>query len=319
MWRSASSQPSCLYACYEKRHPLRRDDDDVNEQAALWLARHQLGTLDAHAFDAWRMGEPRHALAFARALAAWEAADRPPVAQVAHAEPVSRRSFMRAAAAAGAVTLAGAGGFASRAYAWETASTQLGESRKIRLPDGSSAALNTFSRLSWRFSAHERTLWIEQGEVAVDLVDGPPAALHGEDRLAQLSAGRFNARLRGDMLDLMVMRGRARTPGASAQSGHSLLISPHDAVSRPFSTMQMATAMAWQQGEILFPDTTLGAAVEEYNRYLARKIVILDPELAAIPVGGRFTSSDPAAFLHGIALGLGVHVATSQSGYFLTR
>ncbi|WP_206244823.1 FecR family protein [Novosphingobium terrae] len=309
---------------------MRRQDDDVNgapddplsEQAALWLARHQLGTLDQDAFHAWRMADPRNALAFARALAAWDAAGRLPVpeaAPVTQSTPVSRRSFMRAAAAAGAVTVAGAGGFASRAYAWSTASTRLGESRKIRLPDGSSAALNTLSRLSWRFSSSERTLWIEQGEVAVDLVDGPPAALHGEDRLAHLSAGRFNARLRGDMLDLMVMRGQADTAGASAQSGHSLLISPHNAVARPFSTMQMATAMAWQQGEILFPDTTLGAAVEEYNRYLARKIVIVDPELAAIPVGGRFTSSDPAAFLRGISLGLGVHVATSDSGYFLTR
>ncbi len=307
---------------------MRRKTDDVkgapgdplSEQAALWLARHQLGTLDQEAFHAWRMADARHALAFARALAAWEAAGRLPVAETTTvAMPVSRRSFMRAAAAVGAVSLAGVGGFASHAYAWSTASTKLGESRKIRLPDGSSAALNTQSRLSWRFSAHERTLWVEQGEVAVDLVDGPLVALHGEDRLAHLSAGRFNARLRGDTLDLMVMRGQADTMGASAQSGHSLLISPHNAVARPFSAMQMATAMAWQQGEILFPDTTLGAAVEEYNRYLARKIVIVDPELAAIPVGGRFTSSDPAAFLRGISLGLGVHVATSESGYFLTR
>jgi transmembrane sensor len=294
--------------------------DGLSEQAALWLARHQLGTLDGEAFHAWRAADARHALAFARALAAWEAAGHLPVPEEACiAAPVSRRSFLRGAAAASAATLAGAGGFAARAYAWSTASTRLGESRKIRLPDGSSAALNTLSRLSWRFSAHERTLWIEQGEVAVDLVDGPSATFHGEDRLAHLSAGRFNARLRGDMLDLMVLRGRAETPGASAQGGHSLLISPHGAVSRPFNAMQMATAIAWQQGEILFPDTTLGAAVEEYNRYLARKIVIVDPELAAIPVGGRFTSSDPAAFLRGVSLGLGVHVATSESGYFLTR
>lgn len=291
--------------------------DPIAAQAALWLARHQLGTLEDEAFQHWRQADPRHALAFARALAAWEAAGRLPTAR----EPVTmpRRSFIRTAAMVGAVALAGAGGFASRAYAWSTASTALGESRKIALPDGSMAALNTFSRLSWRFSASERTLWVEQGEIALDLVPGPAASLHGEDRLAQLSAGRFNARLRGDTLDLMVLRGNAQAQTVDAQTGHSLLLSRHDAVVRPVSTLQMSTAIAWQQGEILFQDATLGTAVEEYNRYLARKIVIVDADLAAIPVGGRFTSSDPSAFLRAVSMGLGVRVSTSDGGYFLTH
>uniref|UniRef100_UPI001FE150FB FecR/PupR family sigma factor regulator n=1 Tax=Novosphingobium rosa TaxID=76978 RepID=UPI001FE150FB len=50
--------------------------DPVAAQAALWLARHQLGTLDDKAFQHWRRADPRHALAFARALAAWDAAGR---------------------------------------------------------------------------------------------------------------------------------------------------------------------------------------------------------------------------------------------------
>jgi transmembrane sensor len=162
-------------------------------------------------------------------------------------------------------------------------------------------------------------LWVEQGEVAIDLVPGPVASLHGEDRLAQLSAGRFNVRLRGDTLDLMVLRGSAQARAVSAQGGHSLLLSRQDAVVRSVSTLQMSTAIAWQQGEILFQDATLGTAVEEYNRYLARKIVIVDPDLAAIPVGGRFTSSDPSAFLRAVSMGLGVRVSTSDGGYFLTH
>jgi len=295
-------------------------DDPIGAQAALWLARHQLGTLDAPAFAAWRDADARHALAFARALAAWEGAGQVPMpVEAAGAAPVSRRALMQAAAAIGAVTLVGAGGFASRAYAWDTASTAVGQSRKIRLPDGSIAALNTFSRLSWRFSSAERTLWVERGEVAVDLVAGPDAVLHGQDRLARLSPGRFNARLRGDTLDLLVLRGRAGGLGQTAHSGQSLLMSRRDALVRPVNALQMATTIAWQQGEILFQDATLGTAVEEYNRYLSRKIVIVDPDLAAIPVGGRFTSADPDAFLKAVSVGLGVHVSTSDSGYFLTR
>lgn len=289
---------------------------DIDSQAAVWLARYQLETIDEAAFEAWRSADPRHALAFVRALAAWEAADR----DVPGAAPVvSRRALMRGGAMACGLAFATGGAFVTRAYAWESASTQLGESRKVRLPDGSVAALNTSSRLSWRFSATERTFWVERGEVAINLVAGPRAVLHGEAHAAQLSAGRFNARLRGDTLDLLVLRGQARDGAVQAGCGHSLWMAQGAALVRPASAMQVASTIAWQQGEILFQDVTLGTAVEEYNRYLERKIVIVDADLASIQVGGRFTSANPDAFLKAVSVGLDVHVSTSPSGYFLTR
>lgn len=298
------------------KRPNAHPHGDIDAQAAVWLARHQLGTIDEDAFAAWRSADPRHALAFVRALAAWEAADQ----NIPAARPaMSRRAMIRGAAVACGLAFASAGSFVTQAYAWESASTVLGESRKIHLPDGSMAALNTSSRLSWRCSATERTFWVESGEVALNLVAGPPAVLHGEAHVAQLSPGRFNARLRDDTLDLLVLRGQAREGAVLATDGHSLWMAQDAALVRPASAMQVASTIAWQQGEILLQDVPLGTAVEEYNRYLERKIVIVDADLASIRVGGRFTSANPDTFLQAVSVGLGVHVSTSASGYFLTR
>lgn len=304
----------------------------ADADAAAWLAQYKLGTIDERAFETWRDGDVAHAMAFARALAMWDSVDGSALAAVRAGIPparsaliVSRRQFLQAASAVMAVGIVASATTATRAYAWSSASTTLGQNKRIRLPDGSAASLNTDSRLSWRFSDSERTLWIERGEVALDLRHGPDAVVHGENRAVHLSEGRFNARLRGEALDLLVESGRARVVGhpgplIDARGGvSSVLVSPDASVVRRANAAQVDGITAWQHNEILFQDATLGSAVEEYNRFLPRKIVIVDRELASIPVGGRFVTSDPTAFLHAISSGLNIRVSQSPTAYLLTR
>jgi len=299
--------------------PGGASDDEIAAQAARWVAQYDLGIIDAAAFEAWRDRDVRHAIAFNRALSSFEAfAEKAEEAPAPTAQP-SRRTFLRTATGGAAAAMLVAGGLTTRAYAWNTASTHIGENRKIRLPDGSMAALNTDSCLAWRFSERERSLWVERGEVAIDLCPGIPALLRGSGRVVSLSTGRFNARLRDGTLDLLVLRGHALAGSEPVAAYHSLLLSSARPAIRAVSPARVETAIAWQHGEILFDDATLGTAVEEYNRFLTRKIVIADPDLATIPVGGRFTSSDPTAFLQAVATGLGVHVSTTDTAYLLTR
>lgn len=305
--------------------------DTAAAEAAIWLARYRLGTIDQAAFQIWRDGDAANALAFARALAGWESAsggtrDAMAVAPLpVSGAALSRRTFLRAAAVAvtatGLITT-------TRAYAWSSASTEVGENKGIRLPDGSTAELNTNSRLSWRFSARERTLWIERGEVALDLRGGPVAVVRSADRQVSLSQGRFNVRRRDAALDLLVLAGMVRVTGDNQAPGaivdarkgpSSVLVSQNDAVIRHANAEQVDGITAWQHNEILFQDTTLGSAVDEYNRFLTRKIVIVDRELSSIPIGGRFTTNDPAPFLQAISTSLNVHVSRSSTTYLLTR
>jgi len=61
------------------------------------------------------------------------------------------------------------------------------------------------------------------------------------------------------------------------------------------------------------------ATIASANSYLTRKIIIIDRDLANIPVGGRFTSDDPAAFLRALQVGLGIRVSVSDTSFLLTR
>lgn len=296
--------------------------DAAAKEAADWFARWQAGTIDEQAFERWRAADPAHALAYARVLATWEKLGK---AEEAEGAPLlTRRRVMRGSVAGAVVAAAGSGFFASRAYAWESATTGIGETRKLRLPDGSMVALNTDTEFHWRFSAAKRELWLERGEVALDLKPGSAARLATARASAALSDGRFNARLERDALDLLVLRGGASPEAAGglqmrAEVYQRLRFGGAAAAVEPVSSAAVETALAWQSGDIVFVDTPLSQAAAEYNRYLLRKIVIEDGAVAEIRVGGRFVSSDPADFLQAISTSLGVRVRTTPDGYHLSK
>jgi ferric-dicitrate binding protein FerR (iron transport regulator) len=56
--------------------PARLNPAQLADEAAMWLARLDLETADLAAFELWRGQSPDHAVAFARAHAAWEVAGR---------------------------------------------------------------------------------------------------------------------------------------------------------------------------------------------------------------------------------------------------
>jgi transmembrane sensor len=311
------------------RHSDRQRAKDT-EDAAVWFARWQAGTVDREAFERWR-ADPANTLAFARVTAAWEAVSEPGEDMAVRAG-LTRRGWLRGGVAGAILAAAGSGLIATRAYAWDSASTGVGETRKLRLSDGSMVALNTDTLISWRFSSTLRELRLERGEVAIELQAGPKATLRTDTSSVTLMAGRFNARLRQHRLELMVLRGRAIATNVAPAAGASpatkqvevqayqrLDLGEAGPVIQPVSSDAAEAALAWQSGDIVFLDTPLADAVAEYNRYLLRKIVIDDASVGAIRVGGRFISSDPADFLKAVSTSLGVQVRTTATDYRLSR
>jgi transmembrane sensor len=56
--------------------------------------------------------------------------------------------------------------------------------------------------------------------------------------------------------------------------------------------------LTWRSGILTFHDTPLAVAVAEFNRYNERKIVIGDPAIASLKVGGIFGATQPKPFVH---------------------
>ena len=302
----------------------------VNDEAALWHARLDSGTADEREFEAWRNADPRHAAAFARIAATADAldtlkgldqADDPDIAP----KPVkNRRQFL--IWTAGFVTLAGSLSFWAVTNSRAQASTSVGGRKSIALPDGSQLTLNTDSKASWKFDEKRRRIWLERGEIGVVIApEKQPCFIYAGSGVVSLTQGDLNARLRDKILDLIMLKGdclisKADRKAERVTAGEAALAGPTDTHVRSVSASDIQFTSGWRQGELVFDGQTLGVAVEEYNRYLTNKIVIADPELASVRLGGRFTTHDPKDFLASLQSSFGVHVSQGDNGsVLLTR
>lgn len=296
--------------------------DSISAQAAAWLAGLDTGTADKAEFERWRAADPRHAVAFAKAAAVWSDLARAG-RTLAEPEPAaavrkpSRRRLLEAAGI-GAVMVLG-GGVATRAFARQRIVTGVGQRLDRKLSDGAVMTLNTDSEVRWRERRDRIEVWLERGEVSLTAA-GRPFLLRAAAGTARLEkGGRYNARMRGPVTDVTVLSGKAAAASVAASPAHNLTLTASGALTRPTAAPELQAIKAWRRGEVVFEDEPLAAAVEEYNRYLARKLTVVDPQLAAVRVGGRFTSSDPGDFLHALSASLGVTSRQVGDEVILTR
>lgn len=308
-------------------------------EASVWMARLDTGDADQNEFAIWRDADPHRAAAFAEVARTWsrldvlrgvvtadESVPTPRVQSRASAPRVSgisRRAMFQAAGVVGIAGL-GVGLFAPRVMANNRASTGVGERRSLVLADGSRIELNTDTAITWRVRRDLRQVWLERGQAAVTVAEDAsrPFVLNTHGAATQLWPGQFDARLRGGSLDLTILSGRARPqpkPGPhgvptqlqvaddrAVDGPSTLLITGGDVVARRLSDADVAATTSWRRGEIVFDGEPLGSAVDEYNRYLTRKLVIGDPKLAGMRLGGRFLTSNPDGFLTALNQAFGV-------------
>jgi transmembrane sensor len=138
-----------------------------------------------------------------------------------------------------------------------------------------------------------------------------------------LAPGLFDARIASGQAELTFIDGAPmRLPGIEART-----LRPNDTVivdgGRPrietLSSERVASLIAWRAGEIIFLDQSVADAAETFNRYLTRKIVVGNTDLAREKIGGRFDLNRPDQFLKAVSLSLNARVISTAAGYELTR
>ncbi len=307
--------------------------DTLNDQAALWHAQLDSGSADREAFEAWRDADPAHAAAFARIAATAEAldvlrgGDHTADPDLRAAKPITRRNLLPWAA--GFVAVAGGTGIWGASQVRASASTAVGGRESIPLPDGGRLDLNTDTKAFWKFDKTQRRIWLERGEIALSVPTDPrPCRLFAAGQTITLAAGELNVRLRKPAVDVTVTKGACSVQsqaGAMRQptqirAGEAVLTATDIVRVRRLSDSDLLFTSGWTRGELVLQGQTLGTAVGEYNRYLDEKIVIADPELAAIRLGGRFLTRDPEDFLTSLQSSFGIHVQRlSNGGVVLTK
>jgi len=260
----------------------------IRAAAAAWVVRLDAAPGDPSLrddADCWIDADPRHAVAFAEAQLAWEAAPHirlrdeerqaeeataPEEAPVPAAPMISRRAVglgLLAASAAGAVGLG-----RLLLPGEERRATTRGEQSLTRLADGSSIRLNTATTLAISLSGARRKVRMIEGEALFDVARDPrrPFIVDLGDAEVRVIGTSFNIRKRADRTELTVTRGLVAVSDVEGQSirvgaGETTLIRPGVlAVADPGEAL-IRQRTAWQDGVIELNDETIEEAVADFN------------------------------------------------------
>jgi transmembrane sensor len=303
-------------------------------------------------FDAWLAADPRHHAAFIRLEKTWTHADilkrlRPLDGEVDEQvldkfgvptpifdPPKKRKTPLLAVAAALLAVVVGAVTWivVSRA-GWQVYETEFGGFQRIALADGSTAMLNTNSRIRARMSSGRREIVLDRGEALFTVAHDTrrPFDVTAGDTVVRAVGTAFSVRLSDQkQVDVIVTEGRVAIdpPDDSIDSklpepvalptvstlaaGETVSVKAHRLKVQKIAHEDLTRKLAWTQGRIWFDRVTLAEAVAEFNRYNRRQMVIDDPAIAGLRIGGTFGSTDLDSFVAALQT-FGIRVVATRS------
>lgn len=104
----------------------------------------------------------------------------------------------------------------------------------------------------------------------------------------------------------------AATP-ADLVAGQALSVSPAGVLG-PVSAVAPGSIALWRKGLIRFENTPLADALAELERYGPTGLVVHDPAVAALRIGGTYQASRPAEFARMLAQILPVTLVAGPDG-----
>jgi transmembrane sensor len=203
-------------------------------------------------------------------------------------------------------------------------STPIGVTTAVPLSDGSKVILNTDSEIRVAVNERERKVELRQGEAFFDIVPDPkrPFVVSAGDRQIVVLGTQFSVKRDRDDVRVVVTDGKVSlkgaqgevllTAGAVAKADNERFAVDH----RPLP--QAEELLSWRNGYLTFQDTPLADAAAEFNRYNARKIVIRDPEIAAMQMSGKFKPNEFDAFTRLLEDGYPIRAVQNEDRIVLT-
>lgn len=298
---------------------------EIERQAAEWLMRREDSVWSADdqaSLDDWLAVDPLHKVALWRLECGWEWAERISALGTATRRDENRRRrhlvlALVGAMAAGLVLAIGLWLVWTPAYEHETL---VGERKTVALLDGSRMELNTSTRVRTHFADERREVWLESGEAYFDVAHDPsrPFVVHAGPRTITVLGTRFSVLRIGKAIRVAVADGRVAITDADRPStappqwvigrGDMAVVESGSLLLAPSSETKVDNALAWRRGMLTFDQMTLAEAASEFNRYNEKKLIISDPSVASIRIGGSFSALDAEAFAKLIERGFGLAV-----------
>ena len=299
--------------------------DSIDAQAASWFARNRndAGRADRKAFAAWQ-AEPAHARAYAEFEQLW--ADLAQLQQLNQPVPLPTRkpSIWRPALAVAAAlvctVLTTHIGAPRELYHSQIAGHAKGM-RTLNLPDGSTLYVNANTHLRVDFSAHQRILHLDKGQLYIEVAADKERPLYvqaGEANVRVVGTG-FDVRRSQQQLVVSVAHGQVAF-AADAKSPVTLLGAQQRATySYAKGTVQQQTLTGedvadWRSGHLSFRNRDLASLIDELSLYRPQAPLQVSKAVAQLKLSGNLDVNDPDALLNALPALLPVKTVASADG-----
>jgi transmembrane sensor len=201
---------------------------------------------------------------------------------------------------------------------WQVYKTEFGGFQRIALADGSTAMLNTDSEIRVRLSSSRREIVLERGEALFSVAHDirRPFDVTAGDTVVRAVGTAFSVRLRDQkQVDVIVTEGRvaidppddsldSKLPQKEAMptlstlaAGETVTVKAHRMHVQKIADEDVSRRLAWTQGRLWFDRVTLAEAITEFNRYNRKQLIIDDPSIATLRIGGAFDATDLDSFV----------------------
>lgn len=200
--------------------------------------------------------------------------------------------------------------------------TAYGQTRQIKLPDGSELTLNANSEIrlphDWD-SRPTREVWLK-GEGFFHVVKRkgqtqPRFVVHTDELAVVVLGTAFNVRTRHREADVLLQSGSVRLQLVKTDTARSLLLRPGDGIRFNKATNKLTRLFvrrdqmaAWTQGILLLDNMTLSELAHIIEDTYGRKVIIRSPVLGRRMLSGSIPTRNERTLLEGIAVTLKVPI-----------
>lgn len=343
------------------------------EQAVAWFLR--VRSAEARVEDLpelrrWIEADPHNALAYQQVAAAWDtvgnyASAAPIVAarrdalQDSQARAGSRPLRRWALAACAGLVFIAAGCWWLAAPHSTLYTTDVGEQRTLRLPDGSVIALDAQSAARVRYTDKERRITLERGQARFSVAKDAlrPFRVHARGQTVVALGTQFDVELVSHTVLVTLIEGHVAVAGvpadASAAAARGAVKSPDSTLpASDFSALARANNRAGERIVELTPGQALHVSDDGHTDFVAhvdltratgwqtgkmffdneplgsvvermdrytRQQVVVDPSVANVNVSGVFNAGDTAAFIEAVTAYFPIQAVRTGDSIYLTR
>lgn len=211
--------------------------------------------------------------------------------------------------------------------------TQRGEIRSFRLADGSTATLDTDSRVDVLMTDTDRSLQLSQGRARFEVApDSRPFRVRAGAGEVTASKGVIDMAYDEDRnVMVRIISGDATVGPASSKTGDAgvaksprqgelLAYQASDSRALPVQPEVAASLRQdWPSGWVEYRTIRLDKLIAEANRYAEKPIIVDDPATAALTASGRFRISQTDVFLERLAEVLNLSISHRSDGIHLRK